>query len=152
MLSRTPLRPVGLLAVCTCAAACSDYNFSPKGNENRGSSETATTGEGPYGSGMPDSGDTDDGPPSGADTCEDASPGTLPSPIIDSSCVVSTSSGVFEPTVEWQWTTNPDQPGYDQIMSSPMVANLTDDNGDGIIDTSDIPDIVFTSFAGDAYR
>jgi len=84
-------------------------------------------------------------------TCEDAAPGTLPSPTIDASCLVQTGWGLFEPTVEWQWTTNPDQPGYHQIMSTPMVGNLTDDNGDGVIDTADIPDVVFTSFAGSAY-
>mgnify|MGYP003336424592 FL=1 len=37
------------------------------------------------------------------------------------------------------------------LFRSPAVANLTDDNGDGVIDDADVPDVVFTSFSGGAY-
>lgn len=37
-------------------------------------------------------------------------------------------------------------PHHDQVMSAPMVANLNDDNGDGVIDENDIPDVVFNTF------
>ncbi len=69
----------------------------------------------------------------------------------DASCLVDPPVGGFTPVVEWQWTTNATYPDYDDIMSTPAVANLTDDNGDGRIDSDDIPDIVFTSFANGGY-
>lgn len=59
--------------------------------------------------------------------------------------------GSFEPIVEWTWTSNPWDSGYEQIMAAPAVGNLTDDNGDGQIDHHDVPDVVFTTFAGSSY-
>jgi hypothetical protein len=69
----------------------------------------------------------------------------------DPACVVDAEPGTFNPVVEWQWSTNSIFPGYDDIMSTPAVGNLTDDNGDGSIDEGDVPDVVFTTFAGGAY-
>lgn len=69
----------------------------------------------------------------------------------DADCVVEPVIGSFDPQVEWQWNTNPVHPGYDDIMSTPAAANLTDDDGDGHVDEHDIPDVVFTTFAGGAY-
>jgi hypothetical protein len=69
----------------------------------------------------------------------------------DPTCLVDAPVGSFTPVIEWRWNTNPVYDGYDDIMSTPAVANLTDDNGDGVIDAQDIPDVVFTSFAGGAY-
>ncbi len=69
----------------------------------------------------------------------------------DDGCVVVPDVGGFAPVVEWQWNTNTHQPGFDDIMSTPAVANLTDDNGDGFIDENDVPDVVFTTFSGGAY-
>ena len=70
---------------------------------------------------------------------------------IDAGCVLEVEPGGFTPVVEWQWAANAVYPGYDDIMATPAVANLTDDDGDGDIDEDDIPDIVFASFAGGAY-
>lgn len=53
----------------------------------------------------------------------------------------------FEPVVEWQWSTNSLVPDYHNIMTTPVVGNLTDDNGDGRIDDDDVPDIVFPAFS-----
>ncbi|HWB77531.1 MAG TPA: FG-GAP-like repeat-containing protein, partial [Nannocystaceae bacterium] len=44
----------------------------------------------------------------------------------------------FEPDVQWTWT--PELENYSIV--TPLVANLTDDNGDGAIDLCDVPDIV----------
>ena len=44
----------------------------------------------------------------------------------------------FEAELQWSWT-NPTEPSSN---TTPLVANLTDDNGDGAIDLCDIPDIV----------
>ncbi len=37
-------------------------------------------------------------------------------------------------------------------MAAPAIGNLTDDNGDGLVDDGDIPDIVFSTFTGGDYR
>mgnify|MGYP000941542539 CR=1 FL=1 len=70
---------------------------------------------------------------------------------VDSSCLNEPTVGSFAPVVEWQWSSNPVHSGYHQIMSTPAIANLTDDDGDGDIDEDDIPDICFASFTGSAY-
>ncbi|MEE9386463.1 MAG: VCBS repeat-containing protein [Nannocystaceae bacterium] len=56
---------------------------------------------------------------------------------------------VLEPY--WSWRDNPVHQGYTQVLSTPVVAQLNDDNNDGRIDMLDTPDVVFTAFAGDGY-
>ncbi len=64
--------------------------------------------------------------------------------------------GDFQPTIGCRWTP-PDAPpgasieeleiaGMSEVVMTPSVANLTDDNGDGATDVLDTPDIVFVSF------
>ena len=146
-----PCRPLVPFLLLVGPVACSDYNFSEKAPTNSGSVDSGTTTPPPVDTAPPlpdDSGDTA-GPPPG--TCEDTTPGSPPLPAIDSTCLVQAGWGLFEPTVEWQWDRNDTHPGYHQIMSTPAVANLTDDNGDGQIDEHDVPDIVFSSFTGSSY-
>ncbi|OIP43989.1 MAG: hypothetical protein AUK47_01730 [Deltaproteobacteria bacterium CG2_30_63_29] len=57
----------------------------------------------------------------------------------------------FLPEVEWEWSGSTVEPDYHQVMMAPAVANMTDDNGDGLIDTHDIPDVVFSTFTGSQY-
>lgn len=52
---------------------------------------------------------------------------------------------VFQPVVKWDWTGGSTIPASKNVGMSPVVVNLTDDNGDGLIDENDIPDVVFTS-------
>jgi hypothetical protein len=52
--------------------------------------------------------------------------------------------GEFSPTQDWSWA------GGD-VMMAPAIGNLTDDNGDGAVDETDIPDIAFTIFYGGNY-
>ena len=47
----------------------------------------------------------------------------------------------FEPAVQWTWTA-PDEPFS---IVTPLVANFTDDNGDGAVDLCDVPDIVIVA-------
>lgn len=55
--------------------------------------------------------------------------------------------GTFSPTVGCQWRPAAgDNVNSDDVVMTPSVANMTDDNGDGVTDTRDIPDIVFISF------
>lgn len=52
---------------------------------------------------------------------------------------------VFQPVEKWSWNGGTVQPDSKNVAMSPVVLNLTDDNGDGRIDESDIPDVIFTS-------
>ncbi|MEM6994641.1 MAG: VCBS repeat-containing protein [Myxococcota bacterium] len=48
----------------------------------------------------------------------------------------------FEPDIQWEWT--PAQSIHSTV--TPLVANLTDDNDDGVIDLCDTPDIVVVTY------
>lgn len=52
---------------------------------------------------------------------------------------------VFQPVEKWAWSGGRTNPTSRNVAMSPLVINLTDDNGDGRIDENDIPDLVFTS-------
>ena len=56
-------------------------------------------------------------------------------------CRFDTETGSISATVEWSMTTF-NYGEYDQILMAPVVGHLTDDNGDGVRDHRDIPDIV----------
>jgi subtilase family serine protease len=51
----------------------------------------------------------------------------------------------FEVIEEWAWMGSDFEPTKNQVRMSPVVANMNDDNGDGIIDEDDIPDVIFVS-------
>ncbi|MFN7131890.1 MAG: thrombospondin type 3 repeat-containing protein, partial [Myxococcales bacterium] len=53
----------------------------------------------------------------------------------------------FAQQAEISWTSSAVQPTKVQVMTTPLVVNLTDDNGDGKIDENDVAEIVFTSFS-----
>ncbi|MEC8379455.1 MAG: MopE-related protein [Myxococcota bacterium] len=58
-------------------------------------------------------------------------------------------------TVQIEWQVNDigysTANNYNQVMMRPSVGQLTDDNGDGLVDEYDIPDIAFTTFSGGSY-
>ncbi len=60
--------------------------------------------------------------------------------------------GALELVEQWHWQRDDAvMPDHTQVMMAPMVANLTDDDGDGDIDVDDIPDVVFHTFTGSDY-
>ncbi len=63
--------------------------------------------------------------------------------VVKPDCIPPTT---FSPQVEWSWTGSTIEPAFDNVWMTPLVANLTDDNGDGRVDENDTPDVVFTSF------
>lgn len=79
---------------------------------------------------------------------------------IDDSCAANNSPHDTDPwdvTVEWRWEgiTVSEQRGtdvvprdyrYDNILMAPIVGNINDDNGDGVIDRMDVPDIITVAF------
>lgn len=64
-------------------------------------------------------------------------------------CTYVRTPGPFTPVVEWSLSIQSSDPygDRDQVMMTPIVVNLTDDNADGVIDTRDTPDIIYTTFA-----
>ena len=58
----------------------------------------------------------------------------------------------LNPVVKWEWTTEGiPSPESWMVFSTPVVAQLNDDNNDGLINNHDIPDVIFTSFANNNY-
>ena len=63
-------------------------------------------------------------------------------------CAALPTPGVFSPVVELSWPADDDnlvEPLARESMSTPIVVQLTDDNGDGRMDQDDVPDIVFVT-------
>ena len=51
----------------------------------------------------------------------------------------------FAPRVQWAWNASAVVPTHTNVWSTPLVANLDDDDGSGRIDENDIPDVIFIS-------
>ena len=52
----------------------------------------------------------------------------------------------FTPAIEWKKDSFTVAPGDVSVMMMPAVGPLTDDNGDGVADANDTPDIVFITY------
>ena len=85
--------------------------------------------------------------------CEESSKTCVDSDADPNACMVKPTPGKFSPLVQWYWPKdhNNGKPveyaDYVRVIVVPLVANLTDDNGDGKINTDDIPDVVFISYS-----
>jgi len=151
--------PLGLLL---CLGACGDSQGSTAGDTGiTSASATATTGG-------PTSASTPTTTHASATTTGDEGAGTAGGTILydlgseqdfnptmgmpDSCVVVDDANGVgecgtkappdsFEPAVQWAWTSPDDK----YSIVTPLVANFTDDNGDGAIDLCDKPDILIVA-------
>lgn len=76
--------------------------------------------------------------------CPTLEPGTAAAVSIVEECAGTVSEEVTDPwdaTIEFQYTS-----AGSGVIVMPAVGNLNDDNGDGRVDESDIPEIVFTSW------
>lgn len=70
----------------------------------------------------------------------------IPSVERDPTCRII-ATGTFTPVVEWEQNTFTEEIFSKAVVSTPMVAHVTDDNGDGTIGSGDIPDILFVTVA-----
>ncbi len=155
-------RPMLLIALLLLGTACSSTSDTircetvmdcPQGFYCDDSSKTCLRGYATFDVIEPD-GDTDAGPDTGPDGDTDG--GIDAGPLPDGSVVEPDGSvsfcsfvpppGEFTPVRECRWNTPTTFPLSDDVVMTPLVANLTDDNGDGIVDTRDIPDIAFVSY------
>jgi hypothetical protein len=94
--------------------------------------------------GLIDFGQAGDGAP-GVAGCDDEPPAAFQIPI-DAACVSEPQIGSFTPVVEWSRNTWEQAPGAEESASMPVVAQLSDDDGDGDIDTDDIPDVLALTY------
>ncbi|MDD9179001.1 MULTISPECIES: choice-of-anchor A family protein [Aliivibrio] len=53
--------------------------------------------------------------------------------------------------LKWHWQGGDFMPKANQIMATPLVAQLNDDNNDGVIDNSDVADVIVVTFEGSQY-
>lgn len=60
-------------------------------------------------------------------------------------CEYHPPTAAFAPVKKYEWTKG-------DIMMAPIVIELDDDNCDGVVDQRDIPEIVFSTFAGGDYN
>jgi large repetitive protein len=58
-------------------------------------------------------------------------------------CGNEPSCETFDVVEKFAWTGSPILPTFKDVYNVPLVANLTDDNDDGLINGMDIPDIIF---------
>lgn len=61
-------------------------------------------------------------------------------------CLFVPPTGEFTPVMKCRWDSPAEYSAYDDVVMAPVVANVTDDNMNGMIDTDDIPDILFVSY------
>lgn len=59
--------------------------------------------------------------------------------------------GTVQPVLKWAWRGSGVLSSYRQVMSIPIVAPIEDTNGDGRIDGSDVPAVIFHTFSGSGY-
>lgn len=120
------------IGACALAWGCSDYELN-HGKDN-----------------LPgDSAALDSGSPLPPD-CDDMAAPAAPTADQDKTCLREPVAGTLDPVVEW----NSDALGLYATDAhikhpyiTPVVGNLTDDNGDGVVDRKDIPDIAYTVYA-----
>jgi len=66
--------------------------------------------------------------------------GKEPAALVD--CI---QPGTFTPKVEWEWTAAEGGPVPGNVHMAPIVVSLDDDDGDGDVDSQDIPEVVFVA-------
>jgi hypothetical protein len=66
--------------------------------------------------------------------------------VRDDPCLFIPEVGQFQPVLECYWDDPVESTKYDDVVMTPAVGNLTDDNFDGIVDLKDIPDIAFLTY------
>ncbi len=95
---------------------------------------------------------------SGVDTLDTQAPDPSPCALsLAEAGTVETDKACEAPTLlitepwdvalEWQWAGVTDDEAVRHVIAMPAIGNLTDDDGDGLVTESDVPDVVF--IAGD---
>jgi hypothetical protein len=77
-------------------------------------------------------------------------PGSAPDGTCLEKCEVVPPTTAFDPVVKYSWGGDTTTHTTD-VMMTPIVVQLDDDDCDGKVTANDIPEIVFASFSGGAY-
>lgn len=72
------------------------------------------------------------------ETCDPAVRRCVPVP--EPTCIYIPPTGEYQPELVWQWTDG-------EVLATPLVIQLTDDNSDGEIDARDTPDVVVPTYS-----
>lgn len=64
----------------------------------------------------------------------------------DDPCLYIPPATEFNPEMECFWNSSSVTPTRIDVVATPAVANITDDNGDTLVDLEDVPDIVFIAY------
>ena len=124
---------------------CSEYQFKGREDATPGA-DTAPTGAGDTG----ETGGDDPNRPidSGNTTVDDCRERDFPGETLElvDECYVEEEEGTWTPTLEWNKANFTVDGGSNNVMMTPIVASITDDNGDGLINEDDTPDILFITF------
>ena len=104
-------------------------------------------------SGTGDTGDSTVGSSSSSSTggeplvCGDAPPGFDGNDNPD--CSIAPQVGAFDPVLEWSKSSWATAQTYNQVMMTPIVATITDDDGDGVYGSDgDMPSVLLMTYAG----
>jgi hypothetical protein len=138
------MQRLSLIAAAAMIPACSEYGIGTKSDPVTGTEPS--TEETPQTSTTWTS-TTDTPPTTPAEDCP-ADPVAGFDTTTDPSCVLEPVVGTFNPVVEWQVGSWPGPTGAN-VMSAPIVVSVTDDDGNGVIDQNDDPDIVFVTYDSD---
>ncbi len=90
-------------------------------------------------------GDDDSTPPSDDDATSPPDDDTSPDEgqLISQECSTEEGGiGTFDPQVEWHWPHLAENISYSQVIATPIITHLTDDNEDGVYNELDMPTIV----------
>lgn len=132
-----------ILLLAGTAAGCSEYDFSKLDQTPEAPLETAVP---------PVTVDTTDtAPPTDTsivvDTDQVCDPDDIgPEALKGKGCYTPPKTGTFTPVVEWAKSSFTNASTYNNVMMTPIVASLNDDDGDGDIDDDDTPDIVLVTY------
>jgi hypothetical protein len=66
---------------------------------------------------------------------------------LDEACIWPPEQGSFTPVVEWWISEFEEEAEFYESLATPVVGQLTDDDGDGDVDSDDTPDIVLLSWS-----
>ena len=84
-------------------------------------------------------------------TCPTGQPPGDP-PTCLTACSYKPPATAFSPTVKYSWGGQTSSPYATDVMMTPIVVQLDDDDCDGKITDRDIPEIVFSTFSGGSYE
>lgn len=168
-----------LLSLALLVGCNIDSNLNPKGDDpppfdsgDPWNTDTDTDTEPPPpeeecngvdddGDGEVDEGFPDDNANGRADcldgTCPALDLGTPGNVSIPEECSGTTSSTVevtdspWDPVIQWQFNGPSASPSTNQAWVQPVIGNLDDDNGDGVVDEDDVPEVVLSMWGGTDY-